>query len=462
MMLYIASDRGALPSMTHLRPIWRIARGTLYILLILLPFFAVAPISAQESGPIYTVTVDGVISQHTVGYLRRALQEAEAAQAAALIIRLSSQGAVLRDVRGLARDIAAAQVPVVVYVAPGGIASGAAGTWLLSAAHLAAMAPGTSFGVAIPIAEPTGGVSDQVRELFLDEVTRQIADWNHQRGRSDAWAGRAAREGVIFTNEQAAALSPPAVDIVARDDQDLLTSLEGRTVTLANGHEVVLRTLGRTPRPLEPTTGEALLLLLAQPTVAFLLLVMAGIAIYAEFAAPTVGVMAGVGAVLLVASLVGIVALPVNVLSLLGILIAFGLVATDLFVPSHGALTVVGLIVLVISAMNLFDAAQAPGVIVTFWAIALVSLFVAGFAAIGIYLVVRTHTQPITTGQEGMIGQLAEVRQALTPEGMVFVDGALWRASCEDGEAEVGDYVRVTGVYALRLTVRRRDDPPER
>ncbi|MBX0328891.1 nodulation protein NfeD [Oscillochloris sp. ZM17-4] len=446
-------------NVAHPRPTWRIVRAAIYLIIALAPLLAAPPARAQADGPIYTVAVDGVISRYTVGYLRRALRDAEAAQATALVIRLGSEGAVLRDVRGLAADVAAAKVPVVVYVAPGGTDAGAAGAWLLSAAHLAAMAPGTSFGVSSPLAEPTGAVSPQVRDLFLAEVTRQLGTWNRDRGRSDAWVDRAAREGAVFTNEQAVGLNPPAIDIVARDEQDLLTSLEGRAVTLEDGSQVVLRTLGRGSRPLEPSLWEQLLLLLSDPTIAFLLLVMAGIAIYAEFATPTVGILAGIGSVLLISSLIGLLALPVNWLSFLGILIAFGLVAADLFVPSHGAMTVVGLVVLIISAFTLFDSAQAPGVAVAFWAIALVSLLIAGFAAIGVYMVVRTRSRPITTGQEGLIGRLAEVRRRLAPEGMVFVDGALWRAVCDNGEAEVGEYVRIVGVYELRLTVHRPDEP---
>jgi membrane-bound serine protease (ClpP class) len=444
----------------QLRPVWRIVRATIYLLIALTPLLATPPAQAQAGGPIYTVAVDGVISRYAVGYLRRALHEAEAAQATALIIRLGGQGAVLRDVRGLAADLAAAKIPVVVYVGPEGTRSGAAGAWLLSAAHLATMAPGTSFGAAAPLAEPTGDTSAQVRDLFLTEVIRQLGGWNRARGRSDAWVDRAARAGAVLTNEQAVALTPPAVDIVARDDEDLLTSLEGRAVTLDDGSQLVLHTLGRSATPLEPSIGEQILLLLADPTVAFLLLVMAGIAIYAEFVTPTVGILAGIGGALLIGSLIGLVALPVNWLSVLGLVFAFSLIATDLFVPSHGGLTLVGLIVLVLSALNLFDAAQAPGVAVALWAIALVSLLIAGFAAVGIYLVVRTRGRPVTTGQEGLIGRLAEVRQRLAPDGMVFVEGALWRAISENGQAEVGEYVRITDIHELRLTVRRADETP--
>ena len=446
----------------QLRPTWRVARAVLYLLIALAPLLAAPSLQAQTDGPIYAVAVDGVISRYAVGYLRRALHEAEASQATALIIRLGGQGAVLRDVRGLAADLSSAKVPVVVYVAPGGTNSGAAGAWLLSAAHLSAMAPGTSFGVALPLAEPTGDTSAQVRDLFLVEVIRQLGGWSRDRGRSDAWVDRAARVGAVLTNEQASALDPPAINIVARDDEDLLTSLEGRVVTLEDGSQRILHTLGRAATPVAPSIGEQILLLLADPTVAFLLLVMAGIAIYAEFATPTVGILAGVGVVLLISSMVGLLALPVNWLSFAGLVIAFGLVAADLFVPSHGGLTVVGLVVLVLSALNLFDVAQAPGVAVALWAIVLVSLLIAGFAALGIYLVVRVRSQPVTTGQEGLIGRLAEVRQRLAPEGMVFVEGALWSAVCENGDAELGEYVRVTSVHELRLTVRRTDGSLDR
>ncbi|WP_238613459.1 NfeD family protein [Candidatus Oscillochloris fontis] len=442
-----------------MRPTGRLICCTVYLFLLLLPLFAVPRAEAQAEGPIYHVTLEGVISRHTVAYVRRAIQTAEASQANALIIEVSSEGAVLRDLRGLAADVANAQVPIVVYIAPGGTDAGAAGSWLLSAAHLAAMAPDTSFGVASPLAEPISQVSDQVRERFLNEVTTQIATWNRERGRNEAWAERAAREGVVFNNAQAAALIPPAVDLVVRDTDDLLTSLEGRSVTLADGSQVILRTLGRSSQPIDPNLWEAILLIVADPTIAFLLLVMAGIAIYAEFATPTLGVLSGIGAVLLIASLIGLFALPVNWISLIGLVFAFGLVSADLFTPSHGALTVVGLITLVLSAFTLFDAAQAPGVAVAFWAILLVALLIAVFAAMGLYLVLRVRNQPVTTGQEGLIGRLAEVRKRLAPEGMVFVEGALWRAVCEEGEAEVGEYVRVTAVYELRLTVRRVEAP---
>lgn len=409
----------------------------------------------RAAGPIYSVELSDVVSRYSVGYLRRALQEAEAADAELLLVRLGASGAVLRDVQAVADELAAASVPVAVYVAPEGTRSGAAGVWLLSAAHLAAMAPGTSFGVARSLVDPDAGLGPQVQELLRSETITRLAELQRARGRSDAWVEQAVRQGAVLNNEQAMALNPPAVNLVARDLDELLVGVEGRVVRLADGEERTLATLGRVPQPVVPTLLEQLLILLANPTVVFLLLVMAGIAIYGELVTPTVGVLAGVGALLFIGALVGLLALPVRWLAVIGLVIAFVVIAADLFVPSHGAFTVVGLGVLVVSALALFDAAQAPGVSVAIWAVVLVALAVAAFAAVGIVLAVRTRKTPVATGQEGLLGRLAEVRKRLEPDGFVFVEGALWRAVSEDGPVEQGEWVRVTGVYELRLTVRR-------
>lgn len=417
----------------------------------------VSSAQAQPRGPVFILDLEGVVNRYSLGYLERALREAEASNAEALIIRLSAQGAVLREVRAFAPQIAQARVPVVVYVAPPGARSGAGGAWLLTAAHVAAMAPNTSFGAAAPLVQPDANAGEGVRELLYTEAVTQLSTWSRERGRNDTWIEQAVREGIILNNEQAIALNPPAIDLVARNLDELLATLEGRVVTLAGGELRTMSTLGRTPQPLPPTAWELLLLLLANPTVVFLLLVLAGIALYAEFVTPGVGVLAGTGLVLLLIAGVGLLALPVNWLAVLGLAIAFGLIVADLFAPSHGALTLIGVVVLVLSTLNLFDATQAPGVGVALWAVALVVVLLVAFAAVGIYLVLRTRNTPVTTGPEGLVGRLAEVRRRLDPEGFVFVEGALWRAISEDGDVEQGEWVRVTGVYDLRLTVRRLD-----
>jgi len=418
---------------------------------------AAVPVQAQVRGAVYLVEAQGVITDVTVDYLRRALRLAEASDATALIIELQAQGAVLRAIRPLAVELADADVPVVVYVAPSGTDSGAAGAFLLSAAHIAAMAPNTSFGSPVPLATVDTVLTEQTRDLILASVADQLRDWNAERGRSTDWVDQAVREGVIRTNEQAFSIQPPAVDLVARDRTELMTLLQGRSVPLANGEAVILETLGRTPQPIQPSLWEQFLLLLADPTIAFLLLIMGGIAIYVELISPTVGIAAGIGALMLLGALFGLIVLPIRLLSLAGLFFAFVFIIADVYTPSSGGLTVVGLGLLIVSALTLIDTTQAPNVFVALWAIMLVVAGIGAFMAAGVWLVMRSRNRPVTTGQEGLIGRLAEVRQTLDPDGMVFVEGALWRAVSEQGRIERGEWVRVRAIYGTRLFVTRLD-----
>jgi membrane-bound serine protease (ClpP class) len=427
------------------------------LLLLLFSLLAGPAAQAQERGPIYLAQVDGVVTSVKVDYLQRALRTAEASDAMVLIIQVSSEGAVLRALRPLAVEVAEATVPVVVYVAPPGTESGATGAFLLSAAHIAAMAPDTSFGSTLPLADVDETLSEQTQELVLESVVDQIRGWNEARGRNTDWVDAAVRRGVVRNNEQAAAASPPAIDLIASDRDELLTLLQGRTVELENGETVELQTLGREATSIEPNPWEEFLLLLTDPTVAFLLLVLGCIAIYAELATPGIGIAAGIGGVLLLGSLIGWIVLPVNWLSLGGLVLAFSLIMADLYLPTAGGLTVAGLVLLIVSALTLIDTAQAPRVFVALWAILVVVLTIAAFAAVGVWLVVQTRDTPIATGQEGLVGRLAEVRKPLDPEGLVFVEGALWRAVSADGPVEVHEWVRVAEVHDLRLVVRRID-----
>ncbi len=413
--------------------------------------------AAQSVNPVYLAEYDGVLSSYAAGYIRRALREAEAANAQALIVQLTPRGAVVQEARALASDLAAARIPVIVYITPAGHDAGAAGSWLLPAAHIAAMAPGSRFGIAAPLFAPSPGLSESTQDLLLGEQLQQFSAWGVERNRNVEWAETALRSGFIATAAQAIEANPPIIDLVVRDQAELLQRLEGRVVTLADGSQTTLATLGQRPFVVDVNLVEAFLLVLANPTVVFVLLIMAGLAFYAEFLSPTVGILAGLGVLLLAGAIIGMIALPVQWLSVLGILLAFGLVATDLFVPSHGTLTVIGVGIMIASALTLFDTAQAPGVAVALWVVILVAVLIALFALSGVWLALRSRDRPVTTGQEGLIGRIAEVRKRLDPEGMVFVEGALWRAVCENGTAEEGELVRITGIYALRLTVQRID-----
>ncbi len=414
-----------------------------------------AQAQAQPAGPIYHIELDGVITTVSASYVQRVLRLAEASDASLLLIELRSEGAVLRAVRPLALALAEADVPVVVYIAPAGTQSGAGGTFLLSASHIAAMSPDTSFGSATALTQVDSVLSEQTRTMLLQSATDQLRNWNARQGRNTDWIDRAVREGVVMTNEQASALHPPAINLVAGSHDELLTLLHGRNVVLTSGQQHQLSTLGRQAETVAPTAGEQVLLLLANPTIMFFLLVMGCVAIYAELLQPGITLFAAMGIILFAGALVGLIVLPVRWISVVGLLLAFALIAADIFVPSHGGLTLTGLALMLTSSLTLIDTAQAPRVFIAVWAIVMVALFIAIIAALAIWFIVRSRSQPIATGEEGLVGRLAEVRKRLAPEGMVFVDGALWRAICDNGEADVGDWVRVREVHDLRLIVSR-------
>ncbi|NOK58140.1 MAG: nodulation protein NfeD [Chloroflexi bacterium AL-N10] len=437
-----------------IRFLWQVA--VLTLLLCAIVSEAVPQVTAQTSdGPIYTIDIQGPVTSVTINYMRRALQQAESSDATALIVNMNSQGGVLRAMRPFAGELAEAEIPVVLYITPAGTNSGAAGTFFLSAAHVSALAPDTSFGSAYPLAEVDETLSQQTQDLVLDSVTDQLRTWNTAQGRNTDWLDQAVRDGAILTNEQAIKLEPPAVDVIAADQDQLLTLLEGRTVTLSDGSSATLQTQGRTTTPINLTLWESFRLALATPTIAFILLILGAIAIYIELTIPGTSVFVGIGGILLIGALAGFIVLPIQWWAMLLLLLALVLIGAEFFVTAHGGLTVAGLALVVVSALNLVDPAQAPGTAVAVWAIILIVLSLGAVAALGVWLAFHARSRPVATGQEGLIGQLAEVRQRLDPDGMVFVDGALWRAVSENGVVENGDWVKVTSMRNLRLVVQR-------
>jgi membrane-bound serine protease (ClpP class) len=419
-----------------------------------------APARAQPGGRVFVAHAGGTITSVTTGYLRRALQLAEAANASALIIELSNTGGVLRDARAFAGELAAARVPVVVYVAPSGTDSGAAGALFLSAAAIAAQAPGTTFGSPYPLAQVDSALSQQTRDLVLDSVTDQIRSWNAAHGRNTEWIDRAVRDGVVLDNQQAIALKPPAVDLVATNRNELVTLLEGRQAKLQDGRSVTIRTLGGTIVEVAPTAWESVRLALSDPTIAFVLLVLGVLSICVEFAAPGTSVFAGIGVVLLLAAGLGLFVLPLRWWALVVLLLALGLLVAEFAAHTHGALAAGGIALLGLGALNLIDPAQAPNTVIALWVIILIGLALATFVALGVWLALHSRERPLATGQEAMIGKLAQVRRRLDPDGMVFIEGALWQALSEEGAVEEGDWVRVVAVHNLHLIVRRIDAEP--
>jgi len=437
-----------------------IDRWWLGVLWATLLIVALLPLEArsQAPGPVYYVVAEYGLTRPAVGMVRRALREAEAAGATALVVELRSGGA-LTAAWPLSREIAAARVPVVVYIAPRGTQSGPVGTLLISAAHVAAMAPGSSVGFAAPLVDVPTGFSTTTQQLVVDDAVKQLTSWTQARGRNAEWVEQAARSGAILEAERAQAIDPPVIDLVATETE-LLTGLQGRRVVLDDGTERTLSTLGAQVRRVTPSVWESLGQLLALPTVAFVLFVLGGLAIALELVSPGVSIPGISGGLLLIAALIGFVLGEVRPLAVL--LLAGGLVMVGLehVVTSHGGFTLAGIVLLILGALYLVDPARTPGLGVSFIAIGGVVVMLIGGALGLVTLAVRIRGRKPVTGQDALLGQVAEVRQPIAPEGMVFVNGALWSAWSDEGPFMVGDFVEIVGVEGLRLYVRRLAHEP--
>ncbi len=429
---------------------WRYVIGWLWVAYVL--FASGSSGQGQVVGPVYYVTVDYGLTYPASEMVRRGLREAEAANATTLIVQFQGGGS-LPVAWPLARELAAARVPVVTYVAPQGVKSGPVGTLLLAAGHIAAMAPGSSVGFAQPLVDVPAGFSSATRQLVVDDTVEQVTEWARQRGRNADWFEQAVRSGAIIDAASARELDPPAIELVVTQDE-LLTSLQGRQVTLQNGEARTLQTLGAQVRSIGPTLWEGLGQLLALPTVAFVLFVLGGIAVYFELANPGIGIPGVAGGVLIVAALTGFVLAEVRPLAV--VLLALGLVLLGLehVLMTHGGLTLAGLVVIVFGALYLVDPARTPGLGISYGVVAGTAASLLAAALGLVVMAVRVRGRKPVTGRETLVGQVAEVRRTIAPEGLVFVNGALWSAWSDEGPFEVGDLVEVAGMEGLRLYVR--------
>ena len=426
---------------------------------------AASAAAQPEDGAVEVVSARGVVSPTLAGVLARAIERAERDGAAALVVELDTPGGLDSAMRQIVQRVLAARVPVIVYVGPPGARAGSAGVYVTYAAHVAAMAPNTNIGSATPVAMGEGGeakLSDEMRAKLTNDATAYLRGLAERRGRNVEWAERAVREGANVTEQEALRLG--VVDVVAADVADLLARVDGRSVETASG-PVRLQTAGAPIRRLEMNAFEALLQAISDPTIAYLLLSLGTMGLFFELSNPGSILPGVVGGICLLLGFYALGALPVNYagLGLMGF--ALLLFAADLFAPTHGALTVGGVVSFVLGSLLLFNVPEAgPWLRVSLWAIAGVSVAMAVFFGGMVGFVARSQRRKVVTGREGLVGQVGTARTVLEPNGMVFVDGALWEAHSEDGPILRGERVVVDGVDGLRLRVRpaRQVQAPER
>jgi len=419
------------------------------------------PLAAQvksSGGPrVDFISIDGGINPAVDDFIRESIARAREDGAKALIIQLDTPGGLLTSTRSIVKEILGAPVPVIIYVAPSGAGAGSAGVFITLSAHIAAMAPGTNIGAAHPVTGGGGevkGVMGEKLENFTASFGETIAQ---KRGRNTEWAIQAVRKSVSITEKEA--LKKNVIDIVAANLDDLLNQADGRKVDI-EGRDVVLSVKNARVERFEMGLKQRVINTLADPQIAYLLLMAGILGLYMEFSHPGVIFPGVAGAIALLLAFASFQILPINYAGLALIALGIALLVAEAFLPSFGVVGVGGAISLAIGSLLLFDTQNSDLVVGRSIIFAAVGTLTAYMFFIG-YLVLRTQKRRQTMGMEGMVGEIGEARTALNPTGRVFVHGEQWSAEGEE-EIGAGEKVQVVAIDGLRLKVRRATQEPAR
>jgi len=430
-------------------------KTVIFLLLLFLILYIYNTTSFASQALIYVIEVKGPINPIVTKYFERVLKKAIQDKAECLVVELDTPGGLLTSMRTILQDIVNSPLPIVMYVYPRGAQSASAGVFITMAAHIAAMAPNTNIGAAHPVMIGGGGeepkLSNEMKEKITNDAVALIKTTTEQRGRNVAWAEKAVRKSISATEKEALKLK--VIDIVAVDLKDLLKQINNRKVVTIKG-KVTLHTKPNIIEFIPMSSQERFLHTLSDPNLAYILLTLGIYGLIYELASPGAILPGVVGGICLILALFSLGSLPVNYAGLGLILLSFILFILDIKAPTHGILTIGGVISMTLGSLMLFNA-DMPYYQVSKGLIGGVVLFTLVFFLIAIGAVVHSMKKPSVTGKEGLIGEIAVVRNRLSPKGKVFVMGEIWQAVSDDGSyVEEGEEVVIKKVEGFKLFVK--------
>ncbi|PIS28142.1 MAG: serine protease [Candidatus Marinimicrobia bacterium CG08_land_8_20_14_0_20_45_22] len=431
-------------------------------ILILSLAMAVMATQAISAAEVRVLELDGIINPVAASYIHDNILQAEEDNAECMIIQMDTPGGLMTSMRDIIKDILNSKVPVVVYVFPRGAQAASAGVFITASAHFAAMAPGTNIGAAHPVTMGGGGFGGEKpdsagTETMMEKVTndavafiRSIAE---QRGRNADWLEQSVRKSVSITETEA--VKKHVVDLVAKDRDELLEWLDGKTVKLAAGKKtihtkdatIVVRPLGIARKILD---------IISDPTVAYLLLMLGFYGIYFEFANPGAIFPGVLGGIFLILAFFSFQILPINYAGLALIVVGIVLFILEVKIVSFGLLTIGGIISMLLGSMMLIDVTNAPKALfsISLSVIIPIVLFSAAFFIVALMLTVKTHQQKPTTGKEGLLEETGIALTDVFRSGMVAVHGEYWQA-ISDEPIEKGSRIVVRTVDRMTLKVEK-------
>jgi membrane-bound serine protease (ClpP class) len=404
------------------------------------------------------VEVTGVVHPVTEEVVASAIEQAKLRHADALLIRLSTPGGLLDATRGIVEQVFRSPVPVVMWVGPSGARAASAGFFLLECGDVAAMAPGTNTGASHPVTLDGAQMDPVMKQKVENDASAMMRSIAAHRGRNVQAAEKSVRESVSYTDREA--LDQHLIDLIATDPRALLRQLDGREITRFDGRKQTLHLAGAALESYAPSMRQRVLLAIADPNIALLLLVLGALGIYLEFSSPGLVAPGVIGAILVLLGLTALAMFPIDWLGAALLLLAFAFFILEAKFVTHGVLTTGGVISMLLGAVMLIDT-SVPEMRIHWSTAFAVTIPFALITSLLFSIALRARSNKVVTGSQAMIGQVGITVGELNPTGTVMMRGEYWNAIAPARIAPAMK-IRVSEIDGLTLHVERMPDSQAR